>query len=102
MQDSDIDPANILVTVAHPFGAIEMSLDEWIRVGPGPRPLLTPISARSRMTGNPLPIDVVPIQYRNNSESFRRIADGEFDDPWGRPREQISALIEQSDRTHQL
>ena len=93
MQNSDINPTDILVTVAHPFGDIEMSLKKWIRIGPGLRPLVAPISARDRKTGNPLPIDVIPIQYRNNSESLRRVANGEFEDPWGRTREQISALI---------
>jgi hypothetical protein len=97
MKNSDIKPTNILVTVAHPFGDLEMSLDKWIRIGPGLRPLVSPISARDRKTGNPLPIDVIPIQYRNNSESLRRIANGEFEDPWGRTREQISALIGELD-----
>jgi hypothetical protein len=58
-----IDPDDILVTVAHPHGDVEVPLAEWHRIGPGPRPLVRLTSARRRSTGQPVPLDA-------------------FDDPW--------------------
>ena len=62
---SDIDPEDILVTVDHPFGRVEVPLAEWIRIGPGPRPKVQICSARRRSTGEAIPLD-------------------EIDDPWRR------------------
>jgi hypothetical protein len=50
--------------------------------GPGPRPLLRPIAVRSRSTGKQLPLTVIPVQYRNDEESRRLIADGTIESPW--------------------
>ena len=76
------DPEDILVVIGHPFGDVEVSLADWVARGPGPRPLLRPVRARSRRTGQPLPLSVIPLRYRNDAESRRAIKDGLLDDPW--------------------
>jgi hypothetical protein len=98
MERNQLETKNILVTIAHPHGDVEVPLDDWVRIGPGPRPFLALTSARHRETGEPLPIDVVPIQFHNNPESLRRIAAGEFDDPWGRDRLEIEQLVARIDQ----
>jgi hypothetical protein len=37
---------DVLVVVAHPMGDVEMPLTEWLRIGPGPRPLVRITRAR--------------------------------------------------------
>jgi hypothetical protein len=76
----DLD--DVLVVVSHPFGDIEVPLTEWIARGPGLRPLVRPVSARSRSTGESLPLSVIPFQYRNDWESRRAIKDGLIGNPW--------------------
>ena len=76
------DYSDILVTVAHPFGDVEVPLDTWIARGPGPRPLVRPVSARSKGSGERLPLSVIPLQYRNNGLSRTLIAMGLLRDPW--------------------
>jgi hypothetical protein len=79
---SDYD--DILVTVAHPWGDIETTLSAWIEHGPGPRPFVTITSARQR-SGDPVPMDAIPLQYRNNPESRRLQRQGLLPSPWGPP-----------------
>ena len=76
------DPQDLLLTVQHPFGDLEVSLAEWIARGPGPRPLVRPVAVRSRATGEPLPLTVIPLRYRNDEESRRLIAEGALESPW--------------------
>jgi hypothetical protein len=76
----DVD--DILVVIGHPFGDVEVPLADWIATGPGPRPLVRPVRARSRSTGQPLPLSVIPLRYRNDEESRQAIRDGLLDDPW--------------------
>ncbi|HEU0239565.1 MAG TPA: hypothetical protein VFR11_09855 [Micromonosporaceae bacterium] len=82
MAEGPIDLNDILVTIGHPYRDIEVPLPTWIARGPGPRPLVRPMSARSRTTGKPLPLSVIPLRYRNNGQSRRLIRDGLLDDPW--------------------
>lgn len=79
MTEHDIE--DVLVTIEHPFGTIEVSLTAWIERGPGPRKLLQPTAPRSRSTGEPLPLDVIPLRYRNNGATRRAIAAGEVEPP---------------------
>jgi hypothetical protein len=79
----DIDPEDVVLTIDHPFGRIEATLAEWMRTGPGPRERVRPIEARTRSTGEPLPLTVVPVRYRNDEESRRLIAEGALESPWG-------------------
>jgi hypothetical protein len=76
------DPDDVLVTIGHPFGDVEVPLAVWIATGPGPRPLVRPLHARSRSTGQPLPLSVIPLRYRNDEQSRQAIEDGLLDDPW--------------------
>lgn len=76
MREDEPVPAEILVTIGHPFGDLEIPLEEWIMRGPGPRPLVRPVSARSATTGEPLPLTVIPLRYRNDAESRSLIAAG--------------------------
>ncbi|MEU4196489.1 hypothetical protein AB0E69_31600 [Kribbella sp. NPDC026611] len=80
MTEHDLE--DVIVTIEHPFGTLEVPLTTWIRRGPGPRTLLRPTAASSRLTGEALPLDVIPFRYRNDSASRRAIAAGEIEDPW--------------------
>jgi hypothetical protein len=82
---SELDPADIIVVVRHPFGDVEATLAHWIATGPGPRRLVRPVSARSRLTGASLPLSVIPPPYRNNGESRAAIERGALPDPWPTP-----------------
>ncbi|HEY1692703.1 MAG TPA: hypothetical protein VGG39_11110 [Polyangiaceae bacterium] len=82
MGGPDLSIDDIVVIIAHPHGDIEVSLREWIARGPGPRPLLAPRAALHRVTRAPLPLTVVPLEYRNNSEARRLIRDGKIPNPW--------------------
>jgi hypothetical protein len=63
----DFNPDDILVTVAHPHGDIEVPLAEWIRRGPGPRPLVRLASARRRSTGESVPLEAVDDPWRRGT-----------------------------------
>ena len=75
---------DIVVTVAHPQGDMETTLRCWIETGPGPRPFVT-ITAARRANGEPLPLEAIPLQYRNNLESRRLQRLGLLPAPWGTP-----------------
>jgi hypothetical protein len=80
--EAERDPDEVVLVLAHPFGDVETTLAEWMRTGPGPRPLVRPVAARSRRTGEPLPLTVVPLPYRNDKEARARIAAGDIEWPW--------------------
>ena len=75
-------PDDVLVAIGHPMGDIEVPLAVWIATGPGPRPLVRPIRARSHSTGQPLPLSIIPLQYRNDEQSRQAINDGHLANPW--------------------
>ncbi|GAB4054472.1 hypothetical protein [Catellatospora paridis] len=79
--DGPPGPADVVVTIGHPFGDLDVPLLEWISRGPGPRPLVRPIRARRADTGKPLPLTVVPLRYRNDAESRALIAAGLLEPP---------------------
>ena len=64
------DCDDILVTVAHPWGDIETTLSVWIEQV---RALVrsSPFTSARRRNGDPVPLDAIPLQYRNNPESRR-------------------------------
>jgi hypothetical protein len=76
------DPDDVLVVIGHPFGDVEVPLAVWIAKGPGPRPFVRPVRAQSRSTGQPLPLSVIPLRYRNDPQSRRAIEDGLLENPW--------------------
>jgi hypothetical protein len=71
------------VTVAHPWGDIETTLEEWIRRGPGLRPLVQIVAAKRRSTGEPISMDQIPLEYHNSRESRRLQRLGRLPTPWG-------------------
>lgn len=77
-----LSPDDILVVIGHPFGDVVVPLGNWIATGPGPRPYVRPLSARSRATGEPLPLSIIPLRYRNDEEARQAIRDGRVEDPW--------------------
>ena len=79
---SEADPQDLVLTIQHPFGDLDVSLAEWIAKGPGPRPLVRPVAVRSRSTGESLPLTAIPLRYRNDEESRRLIAEGVLESPW--------------------
>jgi hypothetical protein len=85
-----VDYDDVIVTVAHPFGDIETPLPHWIQIGPGPRPLVT-ISRARRRDGSPVPLEEIPLQYRNTAESRRLQRLGLLPAPWGPPADEPSA-----------
>jgi hypothetical protein len=86
-----IDPSehsDVIVTVAHPFGDVETTLEEWIRRGPGPRRFVEIVAARRRSTGEPISMDRIPLEYHNSPESRRLQRLGRLPAPWGLPPEE--------------
>jgi hypothetical protein len=77
--------ADVVVTVAHPWGDVETSLDRWIRVGPGPRPYVGLRSARRLSTGAEIPLAEIPAEYHNTAESRDLQRRGLLPYAWGGP-----------------
>ncbi len=77
-----IDPDDTLVTVCHPHGDLEVPLREWIRVGPGPRKLVTILAARRKSSGVVVPMHNIPLAYHNSPTSRILIRIGLLADPW--------------------
>lgn len=76
------DPEDVVRTIDHPFGTVEATLAAWMATGPGQRPRVRPVAARSRSTGQSLPLTVIPLRYRNDEESRRLIEQGAIQSPW--------------------
>ena len=86
MKLNKINTSQIIVTLEHPHGKIEVELEEWIRVGPGQRELLQPISVYQKDSMKELPVRVIPLRYRNNVISRFLIRLGILSDPWEKKR----------------
>lgn len=80
--DDETQLDEVIVTVGHPWGDVEVSLRTWIELGPGPRYLTRPVAAKQRDTNSPLPLAVIPLRYRNDEESRLFIQRGELENPW--------------------
>jgi hypothetical protein len=83
-----LDPGeydDVIVAVAHPFGYVPAPLREWLRLGPGPRPYVGIVSAWRRRTGEPVPLDDIPLEFHNSEESRRLQRLGRLPAPWGPP-----------------
>lgn len=78
----DIPPEEIRVTVTHPWSAVETTLDIWIKTGPGQRPFVRAINPQVKATGEPLPDDVIPLEYQNTVRSRDLIRRGLLPNPW--------------------
>ena len=94
------EPSSIVVVIAHPYGDIEVSLAEWIAAGPGPRLFVRPIAAKDQVTGQALPLEVIPLQYRNDEESIRLIVEGQLVDPWKRDSHELERGLQEMQGLH--
>lgn len=74
----------IMVVITGNWGDIPMTLEKWIQSGPGQRYLRSPFRIWNLRTGEELPLSTIPLAYRNDYESLRKIIDGEISDPWNR------------------
>jgi hypothetical protein len=79
------DYADVVVTIAHPWGDVEAPLTEWIRTGPGPRPYVEIVAARRISSGERLPLAEVPQEYHNSPQSRGLQRQGLLPTPWGPP-----------------
>ncbi|WP_144127598.1 HEAT repeat domain-containing protein [Catellatospora sichuanensis] len=82
MTSAEWDLDDVLVVVGSSWGDYQVALVEWMARGPGPRHGCRPESARSRSTGEALPLTVIPLAYRNDRESRALIAVGRIESPW--------------------
>jgi hypothetical protein len=73
----------ILVTVAHPWGDVEVPLDEWVRTGPGPRPYVGIVAARRLATGSEVPVAEIPLEFHNSPKARSLQRQGLLRYPWG-------------------
>ena len=83
LTEADLGNASdISVFICHPWGDFWVSLERWIHCGPGLRYGSHPSDAKRTSTGEPLPLSVIPLQYRNDEESRRLIRLGLIENPW--------------------
>ncbi len=75
-------PDQVILTLRHPHGDIEITLKEWMATGPGARPLLEPVAARNSVDGSALSLGVIPLAYRNNLVSRTLIRLRLIPNPW--------------------
>jgi hypothetical protein len=73
---------DVVVTLLHPHGSIDVTLVEWIATGPGARDRVRPVAARDRKSGRQLPLTVIPLRYRNTALSRVLIRLRLLADPW--------------------
>lgn len=78
------DYNDVIVTIAPPWEDVDTTLRQWIETGPGLRPFVTIVAARWR-NGDPIPLEAIPLQYRNSPESRRLQRLGVLPAPWGLP-----------------
>jgi len=88
------DRPNIDVIIRHNFGDVRVTLEEWIKNGPGPRLFIRPVKAIDRDSGEELPLDSIPFQYRNDLESIQAIIKGKIIDPWHRDLADLKTLFD--------
>ena len=79
---SNTNLKEIDVILSHPHGQIEVPGEKWLLTGPGERAWLSAVAAKSKKTGEVLPISVIPLRYRNNKLSRLLIKLGFLSDPW--------------------
>lgn len=72
----------IMVVISGNWGDIPMTLTEWAKNGPGIRFLRKPFRVWNLKTGREMSLDEIPLQYRNDEESRKKIENGEIPYPW--------------------
>ena len=73
---------DIIVTIEHPHGIMEIPLSVWIANGPGQRKFLQPKSAKDTKTGKQLSLNIIPFRYRNTPLTRLLISLGLMRNPW--------------------
>jgi hypothetical protein len=85
-QNMDVAPDDILVTIHIDYGGavgdLEWTLAECIAHGPPMRLYTHPTTPRLKVTGQPLPYEVIPLIYQNNAQARDLIARGLLPDTW--------------------
>ncbi|MGI5241923.1 hypothetical protein [Dactylosporangium sp. CA-139066] len=79
--DDEWDLDDITVTVDATAATARIPLRDWMRMGPR-RVGMDLNSAQSASTGQKLPKTVIPLAYRNDTESQSLIAAGRIPSPW--------------------
>lgn len=75
---------DFIVTLDHPYGVVEIKLNEWMILGPGPRFLLKPRSLKSIETKKRVSLNKIPLKYRNTFLSRLLIKLHLIPNPWNR------------------
>ncbi|HMZ81921.1 MAG TPA: hypothetical protein PLL06_19650 [Acidobacteriota bacterium] len=73
---------SVMLVLDHPHGKLEISLEAWMRFGPGERTFLRPMAARCALTGKSRSFNVVPFRYRNTWLSRMALALSICSNPW--------------------
>lgn len=73
------------VEIEHPFGTLVVPLEDWLRIGPGPRPGVAPVAVLLA-DGTRLPPSRLPLAARNTSFSRLLTRPGLLTPPWEQPR----------------
>lgn len=76
--------SQIVLTIAHPHGDVELTLEEWMFRGPGLTRYVQPVHARDEVTGRKLSLKVIPFRFRNTNLSRLLISLRLVKDPWRR------------------
>jgi hypothetical protein len=82
---SDGEFGDVVVTVGHPWGDVEVPLEEWVERGPGSRPYVGLSAARRISTGQPVGLSQIPQMYHNSPQSRELQRQGLLPCPWGPP-----------------
>jgi hypothetical protein len=82
---------DVLATLAHSRGDVDVPLEDWIRTGPGPSPYVAIVAARRRSTGESVAMDESPLEYHNSPEARSRQRQGLLPCRWGLPPESDAA-----------
>ena len=73
----------IWLVLDHPHGEVEVSMSEWMSVGPGERSCVRPTEAYQGRDRRRVSLTVLPLRFRNSRLSKMLISLGVLEDPWG-------------------
>ena len=76
--------ADLVVTLDHPHGIVEIKLNEWMILGPGSGLLLKPKSLKSTASKKKVSLKTIPLKYRNSFISRLLIKLHLIPNPWNR------------------
>ena len=76
------EPERYDVEIDHPHGRVRVPLPDWLKTGPGPRGLLTPCAVIDKVTGERIPVEKLPLGWRNTTVSRTLAKLGLVQFPW--------------------